>query len=353
MIKDKCIPVIIPAYEPDEDFIDICNRIYEVTHQPIIVVNDGSDNQYEHIFNKINEDGYVVLKHAVNLGKGRGLKTAFNYILNTYPNVLGVVTADSDGQHKPEDVQKVIISLIDNPNDLILGTRNFEGENIPWKSSFGNKLTRVICNYLCGVKVKDTQTGLRGIPKNFIKTLMNVQGERFEYETRMLIETKDNVNIIEVPIATVYESKDNHKTHFDPIADSIRIYKIFGAIFIKYIISSMTSFVVDIMLFTLFCKMLKNNIQIYYAGIATVLARIISSIYNFVVNYGFVFNSKKKKYEAGAKYFILAIVIMLMSATLTTIGVNLFNPLSETIIKIIIDTLLFLVSYKVQQKWIY
>ena len=353
MNKEKIIPVIIPAYEPNEDFVEICNRIHLATDQPIIVVNDGNDERYDHIFKKISEDGYIVIKHAVNLGKGRGLKTAFNYILNTYTDIIGVVTADSDGQHKPEDIQKVMIALRDNPTDLILGTRNFEGENIPWKSSFGNKLTRVICNYLCGVKVTDTQTGLRGIPKNFIKVLMNVQGERFEFETRMLIETKDNMNIIEVPIDTVYESKDNHNTHFDPILDSIRIYRIFGALFLKYIISSVTSFVVDIILFALFCKILKNNIPIYYVGIATVIARIISSIYNFAVNYGLVFNSEKKKSEAGVKYFILAIAIMLMSATLTTIGVNLFNPVSEAIIKIIVDTLLFLVSYKVQQKWIY
>ncbi len=347
------IPIIIPAYEPDEDFFEICNTIKAATDEPIIVVNDGSGNQYDPIFEKISEAGYTVIKHSVNLGKGRALKTAFNYVLNTWPDAVGVVTADSDGQHKPTDIRKVMISLQDHPTDLIIGVRNFEGNDIPWKSRFGNKLTRMVCDYLCGVKVTDTQTGLRGIPNEFIKKLMNVAGERFEFETRMLIETKNHINIIEVPIETVYESKDHHKTHFDAVRDSIKIYKIFGLIFLKYIVSSLSSFAVDILLFSLVCGMLKDHMPFYYVGVATILARVISSLYNFAVNYGFVFRSDKKKTEAGAKYFLLAITIMLLSAMLTTMGVRVFNPPSEATVKILVDTFLFCVNYKIQQKWVY
>ena len=346
------VPIVIPAYEPEESFCDICDRIAEKTDNPIIVVNDGSGHEYDHIFERIARR-HIVLRHAINNGKGRALKTAFNYVLNNYPDAVGVITADSDGQHTPADIVSVMDALVGNPDKLILGVRDFDGDHVPRNSKIGNKLTRVVCSYLCGVKVSDTQTGLRGIPTGFMRVLMNTPGERFEFETNMLLDTKDNIEILEVPIETVYESKDNHKTHFDPVKDSIRIYRIFGRIFIRYLISAVSSFVLDIAMFAWLCPLLKGSMPVYYVAVATVIARIVSSTYNFAVNYRLVFDSKKSKGKSAMQYFMLALFIMGSSALLTTLGVRIFAPSSEAIVKVIVDSILFLVSYKVQQKRIF
>lgn len=349
----KEVILIIPSYEPNEDFISLCEELWENDIETIIV-DDGSDiEQYGWVFSEIERKcGFTVIRHAVNLGKGRALKNAFNFCLLNYPDIIGVITADSDGQHKISDICRCMDALKSTPDELILGCRDFSDENIPWKSKFGNELTKKICNYLCGIKLTDTQTGLRGIPKKFMELLLRTEGERFEYETNMLIVAKkSNVKIREIPIETIYESKENHKTHFNPIADSIKIYKIFAKLFLKYIISSFSSFVLDLCVFTIGVKLL-SNCHVYIL-IATIIARIISGAYNYLINYKFVFSSDKKTISSLSRYVILAIIQMLSSAILVT-GVKIVFPMiSETVIKIFIDTMLFFVSYKIQQKYVY
>ncbi len=355
MGEELTIPVVIPAYEPDDKLIKFCKDLHKNGFKNIIVVNDGSSTGYDALFYETAKvEGCTVLRHAVNQGKGRALKTAFNYILNQFSDGgVGCITADSDGQHKPEDVLKCAKLFYENTDRLIMGSRNFDSEDIPWKSKLGNELTKKVCSYLCGIKVSDTQTGLRGIPHEFMKELMNVPGERFEFETNMLIRSRDKFEIIEIPIQTIYESKKDHKTHFDPILDSIRIYRIFGILFLKYIISSLSSSVLDLLLFSAFCGLLHSWNELYYVTVATAAARVISATYNYLINYKFVFNSNKNRGISVMKYFMLAVCIMLSSALLVTFGVRLFSDSSEVFIKLIVDTALFFVSYKVQQVFVY
>lgn len=185
---EKRIPVIIPAYEPDEKMIRLLQTLQESGIERIVVVDDGSGNEYRNLFEQAKQLGAIVLTHAVNLGKGRALKTAFNEVLNRYPEAIGAITADSDGQHTPACIQKCMEAMEKEPEKLILGCRNFDQDNVPAKSEWGNKITRQVLKYLCGVAVSDTQTGLRGIPAAFMRHLMNVKGERFEFETYMLLE---------------------------------------------------------------------------------------------------------------------------------------------------------------------
>ncbi len=353
MNKTYTVPIVIPAYEPEKKLLEFYAELESKGFQNIIVINDGSADSYTKLFEEIKARGGVILKHALNQGKGRALKTAFNYILNEFPDACGCITADSDGQHKTEDVEKCARALTENRDCLILGCRDFSGDCVPWKSRFGNELTRKVCSYLCGIKVSDTQTGLRGIPSGFMKELLNVPGERFEFETNMLISSKEKYTIIEVPIQTVYESKVNHRTHFDPVIDSVKIYCIFGIIFLKYILSSLSSSIIDIILFGMFCFVLKPWNTFYYITIATVLARIFSASYNYLINYKLVFHSKKNMGISGFKYLILAVCIMLLSALFVTAGAGFMPAVPETVIKMLADTALFLVSYKVQQLLIY
>jgi len=355
------VPIVIPSYEPDTELLKLCEALCSKGLTDVVIVDDGSGPDYASLFETVETKyQFTVLRHAVNLGKGRGLKTAFNYLLNRGGDLVGCVTADSDGQHTPEDIIRCIEALEKEPDKLILGCRDFDLEHVPTKSKYGNKITRNICKFLCGVNVSDTQTGLRAISRDFMAKLMNCPGERFEFETNMLIETKDYCGITEIPIETVYESKTDHKSHFHPIRDSIRIYKIFGRIFGKFLLASVSSFVIDILLFSLFCGIFQALTDgVWYAAVATVLARVISSVYNYLVNYALVFHSGKKHTTSASRYFLLALVQMCLSAGLVTLFVWLITVVlgasgfSETVIKVIVDTVLFLFSYYIQRKYVF
>lgn len=351
------IPLIIPAYEPDERLIDLVQDIREVQWDSVIIVNDGSSEEYNSIFGKVKEIlepiGGIVLSHEVNMGKGRALKTAFKYVLDNYPEAIGVVTADSDGQHTVECISKIKESLMRNRNALVLGVRDFDADGIPWKSEFGNKLTMRVLQYVSGIKVSDTQTGLRGIPRNFLESLVDLQGERFEYEMRMLLESVGRFPIVEEKIQTIYDSVENHQTHFNPIRDSIKIYKVLGFKFLVYILASLSSSVLDIILFTVFCYLMKESNISLYVALSTIVARVISATYNFMINYKKVFKSEEKFSNSALKYAGLAVLQMTCSAIVTTFLVWLFSGCAEVIIKVVVDTVLFFVSYKIQQKYIF
>ena len=340
------IVIIIPAYKPDEqimlEFIEKVKKHFS----NIVVVNDGSGEKYDEFFAKIQEQGIPVLNHYVNLGKGRAIKTAFNYVLDNYENLTGVITADCDGQHYIEDIIKCANKLKENPNKLIIGARNFNEKQVPFSSRFGNKMTRWIFGTFVGIKITDTQPGLRAFGKQTMMKFLGTAGERYEYETNMLIECKEKeIEIEEVPISTVY-IRNNSLSHFDVLKDSFRIYKLF----IKYIISALSSFLLDILLYTFIVKLLPqiNFGVITDIVIASILARIISSIYNFGVNSKVVFKSSNKK--SLSKYFILVIIQMFISA-FSVSAIFKVTRINSTLIKVIVDTIIFVINFVIQREW--
>ena len=345
------IPIVIPSYEPDEKLVLLTEALTEAGFSQIIVVDDGSEGkEYQELFAKVEETGSIVLHHAVNLGKGRALKTAFNHCIYYYPEAVGCVTIDSDGQHTVEDMKACMECLCANPQALVLGARNFDEEGIPLRSSFGNKTTSRVMKLLTGMSISDTQTGLRAIPMSFMRELMEEKGERFEFETNMLLAAKESGRkIVEVPIKTIY-IEENKTSHFHPIRDSIKIY----AIFFKFIVSSLSSSIVDLVLFSVFLWMLGERTYGAFSSImlATILARILSAIYNFTINYKVVFKSRDNAGRAIIKYAILAVFIMLASGFLVETFYGLL-AIPEVLIKIPVDVILFLVSFWVQREVVY
>ena len=354
--EERMIPIVIPAYEPDERMLQLLETLVAGGQGPVVIVDDGSGDAYKEIFEKagayVRALGGAVLTHEVNRGKGRALKTAFAYILSEYPEAAGCVTADSDGQHTAECIDKVMETLRENPDSLVLGVRRFDGENVPWRSRMGNGITERVFAYVSGVHVTDTQTGLRGIPRAFMKELLDVPGERFEFETQMLLECAGSYPVIEVPIQTIYDSKENHQTHFNTFTDSVKIYRILAKKFMKYVFASFSSCVLDLVLFTIFCSMLKGKTGSYVAA-ATVLARVISATCNYALNYKVVFESKQKVHTSGVRYFLLAAVQMGLSAFLVTAGCSLISTVPETAVKVVVDGVLFFISYAVQQRYVF
>lgn len=350
------IIIIIPAYEPDIRLLMLLEDLHKNKIAPVLLINDGSGDKYVEIFNRatdILKDQGILLVHEVNRGKGRALKTAFQYVLDNFPNAVGVITADSDGQHTVEDIGKIRETLLRMPGHLVLGVRDFSMERIPWRSRFGNNLTQKVHTYLTGIHISDTQTGLRGIPKSFMEELLNVKGERFEFEMRMLLVCAGRYTVTEVPIDTIYDSEKNHKTHFDPIMDSIRIYRILGEKFFKYIFTSFSASCVDLLLFYVACILWKRIYPDAYIAMATIAARIVSAIYNYAMNYNIVFKSNESVQKAGVKYAILAAIQMGLSAIYVTLFLKLMPIVPEIVIKMIIDVSIFFISYHIQQKYVF
>ena len=248
------IPIIIPAYEPDERMLDLLDTMKKSGLGPVVIVDDGSGASYADIFSRAQ----------------------------SYVQVLG----------------------------------------------------------------------LRGIPRAFMKELLDVPGERFEFETRMLLESAGRYPIVEVPIQTIYDSEDNHQTHFNTFTDSVKIYRILADRFLKYAFASVSSCVIDLALFALFCHIFRGRLGGYIA-VSTVLARVISAVYNYLINYRVVFRSRQKISVSGTRYFLLAVVQMGLSALLVTAGNSLLPFLPEVVVKAVVDTVLFFISYKIQQKYVF
>ncbi|QFT90749.1 N-glycosyltransferase [Bacillus sp. THAF10] len=341
------VGVLIPAYNPDGKLPELVNSIVKEGFDRIIVVNDGSNSECDQIFSSLtNISECTILKHEVNKGKGQALKTAFAYFLDTFADSPGLVTVDADGQHAVKDMKKVAKRLCERPESLVLGVRDFSGEDIPFRSRFGNVLTKGVARFACGLKISDTQTGLRGIPVRFLEKLLHVGGQRYEFEMNMLLECKANdIDIEEVTIETIY-IEENKSSHFNPIIDSIKIY----SVFLKFAVSSALSFGLDVLLFALFVMLLNGVFVDTYIIYATILARVLSALFNFMVNRNVVFKSASPR--AMVKYFILAVGQMLTSAAAVYLIFQLIG-FGEVGIKVIVDFLLFLMSFVIQREWVF
>lgn len=349
------ITIIIPSLNPDEKLKGTIDGICNKGFKNIIVVDDGSDSEHKAPFAYAKEKGCTVLVHEVNKGKGRALKTAFEYCL-TLPECVGVITVDGDGQHAPEDIYNCGKEMLLHHNErVILGCRDFSEENVPFKSRYGNNITKFAFLVLCGIKISDTQTGLRAIPAKFLQAMLEYKGERFEYETNMLLEMKSQgIPFSEVKIATIYLD-ENASTHFNPWKDSIKIYKII----FKYSLSSGASAVIDLLLFYVALHVFELsgmdatwNTELIVV-FATVVARVISSLFNYFVNRKVVFKSASK--NSFWKYYALCIVQMAASAALVAGLSALFavGKVGKTVIKLIVDTCLFFASFGIQREWVF
>ena len=214
------IIVVIPAYEPDEALVSLIENLRSGFDR-FIVVDDGSKTADE-TFARIGKmPDVTLLRHEVNRGKGAALKTAFAKVLADFPDAAGVVTVDADGQHLPEDVANVAEATRENPGRYTLGVRAFSGD-VPLRSRFGNTWSRYFFFLLTGVMIYDTQTGLRGMPRDLLPELVAMPGDRYEYEMRMLVAAaRKKLKPVQIQIKTVYLN-DNKASHFNPIRDSMR-----------------------------------------------------------------------------------------------------------------------------------
>lgn len=332
--------ILIPAYEPTMKFIKLIKELREKCNYEILVIDDGSGNNYSDIFNLAEELGCTILKHPMNKGKGEALKTGFKYIKDYFKDEK-VVTADCDGQHLPEDIIRVAEAIKE--DYIVLGTRRFVG-NVPFRSRFGNSITRAVFSFASGVKIHDTQTGLRGFSHSMLQWLCEIRGERFEYEMNMLLEAPSaGYNFQEIDIDTVY-LEQNKSSHFRAIQDSARVY----LPILKFSLSSILSALLDFILLMV--------IQFFTSNLfaAVVGARVCSAIFNYTVNRFYVFSKFKNSTVSHSlpRYFILATIVMLANYGV----IHIFNDLILIPLffsKILAEVVIFLFSFWSQRRFVF
>ncbi len=355
--------VLIPTLHPDHLLSDYADDLAAHGFKHILVVDDGSGPEYAPLFEDLrNKPGCEVIGYPVNGGKGHALKYGLRHIQAEYPDAPGVVTADSDGQHTAADVLKVSMALQEHPDDLIIGSRDFKTHNVPKTSRAGNRLTSFFFALLYGKWLPDTQTGLRGFSKELIPFMLEVPGERFEYEMNMLITASGrHISFQVVTIQTIY-IEENCRTHYRLIQDSVSIYAQLFKNFFKYASASGLSTVLDIALFTLLDKWLLPmagllptqtvlwNISLQVL-LATAIARAVSAVFNYKANKAFVFQIEKSR-GSFKRYLMLAVLVMALSAGLVS-SLNSLLGVDKTLLKVIVDTLLFFVNYRLQRSWVF
>ena len=284
------------------------------------------------------------------------------------------MTVDAVGQHLMPDCMKVYEAFKAQPDVLITGSRRFQGK-VPFRSRFGNGITRGVFQLTTGKRVYDTQTGLRAFSVDRIPEMLALGGDRYEYEIHQLLHccTK-GTGVYEVPIETVYID-DNSSSHFDTLHDSAKIYKVIfkflGPTFLKFMSTSFLSFLID---FLSFCVIFYGTVALFggfsiakemfsfnravssnwantlialnpivFVGggsvlrmVSLVLARVISGICNYLMNRRFVFEGTKKDRNL-LRYAVVAITVLLLNwlfiELFTHIGIPawLANILSQTI----------------------
>ena len=337
--------IVIPAYNPDYHLIKTLKSLKSKLNNNILVVNDGSDISKNDIFEEAKEYATVIC-HDVNKGKGRAMKTALQYIKDNNIDEDGVVFVDADGQHKAKDVKRMIDSFYENKDSLILGVRVFNSIHVPFKSKMGNKITIFIFRLFTHKYISDTQTGLRAISTKYIPFLLKVEGNRYEYEMNMLIDTVNKkINIVEVPIETVYEDKKNSTSHFKVFRDSYLIYKKF----LKFALSSFSSSVVDYIAFLIFLSIFGSSTSMMF--LSNILARLISGTVNYFINKKLIFKHKDKT-NSALQYFLLATFIILLNSGILLLLAKIFK-IVPAIAKIIVELTLFLLNYRIQHRLIF
>ena len=333
--------VLIPAYQPDVRLPRLILELHRADPSTkIVVVDDGSGQKFSDIFEASATAGAHVISYENNRGKGYALREGFTWIRDVAGDSPEcVVTADADGQHTLNDIFRVGRTCTDTGKS-VLGVREFVG-HVPARSRIGNTATSALFWLATGWKLKDTQTGLRAFPVALLPALLEVQGDRYEYELRVLLHlAKFRHPVTQIPIETIYEA-GNPTSHFRPLQDSARIW----APLLKFAASSGVATVIDYVL------VLVLNALTGALFFPVIAARLVSASVNFAMNRRVFEATGVPLRRSALRYAALAVAVIAGSYTMLAVLTGIGMPL--WIAKIIADTTMYLVSYSAQSRYVF
>ena len=334
--------VLIPTFNPSNKLHELIDQLIKYSVTQIILVDDGSDLAHKTVLNDLEKQKRItILHHDQNMGKGAALKDGLKYAYEHFPNIVGVVTADGDGQHTTKDIIAIGETLEKEKDKLILGTRCFD-KKVPLRSRIGNLLTRNIFKAVVGLKVNDTQSGLRGIPKDFIPRLLEIKSVGYEFELDVLLTSKySGWHIVEQKIETIYIEK-NKDSHFNPIIDSLKIY---FELFRSSLISLATAIIDNVVFY----------IAIYFLGMgilsSQIAARIIAVFFNYPMAKKYVFIAEGNDLIMFLKF--ISLVIVSGAVSYGFIHLLIYFSFNVMVAKISAEAIIYFINFCIQRDYIF
>ncbi len=299
--------VVIPAYQPDEQLIMLVDKLCQNDFS-VLVINDGSDKECDKVFEAISEKA-VIIHSKQNEGKGAALKKGFKALLEHFPDCTELITADADGQHSVDDIVRVREQLLEGKG-FVLTVRQFEGK-MPARSKFGNTLSKIVYTTMNGHYFDDNQSGLRGFAVEHLDWLTLVKGDKYDYEMNMLcFADKQGIKIHTLPIKAIYLD-GNRSSHFNPVLDTVRIY--------KRLFFSVWPSLLSVGLWEVLTVLFSILFEYQHYRFMVPTAVMVSAIINFTLQRFIVF--RKVKYNDGWRTSLFCIIrATVYTAVVETIG---------------------------------
>lgn len=350
--------IVIPALNPPASFPSYIEKLKAEGFDRIVVVNDGSRTDKLPVFFKVKRAGAIVVDHAQNQGQGAALRTGFQYYMDHFQGQSdGIITLNADRQMPASDAAKIASSLHNEQQmgsfALVVGTRNLLGKTVTDYDYNMGGVMKLLYHMLMGVRLNDPLSGVFGIPDLRVAQCLEIKGDGYAYVTSMTMSF-EKIGFLQVPVSYANYEEDAQPA-FRKIADTIRILFTIFKKFIFYSITSLGASVLDVILFGIFTSVTfrGNPMAIIYG---TICARVISASVNYLLTKHFVFQFKSDSAQettrsAGA-FFLLSAMQCICSALVVS-AMKLLLGGNVVGIKVLVDTTLFFVSYKIQHKYIF
>ncbi len=206
--------VVIPVFNGAQTIGDLVQRVKE-QGLPVIVVDDGSQDRTAAV---ASDRGALVISHLQNEGKGRALRTGFEYAVRHRYD--GVITMDGDGQHDPEDIPRLIREGEVQHAGIVLGNRMNNGAVMPRRRRWANHLMSQIISLVARQTIPDSQCGFRVVRREVLENVP-LRSTRFEIESELVLRAAaKRWKIISVSVKTIYDAR--HRSHIRPVREGLR-----------------------------------------------------------------------------------------------------------------------------------
>ena len=204
---------IVPAYNEGDSITAVVTGIREAVTQ-VVVVDDGSTDDTSE---RARAAGAQVLRHVMNAGKGRAVRTGLKHVLTG--NFTHVLLLDGDMQHLPKEAGPLLAAAAETGADLVLGERQFFREQMPASRYHANRVGSRVLSWFVGVPLRDTQCGFRVFRVEALRGL-RLRASGYEIETEMLVKIRRRGGrLASVPVTAVY---GNHRSKLRPVRDTTR-----------------------------------------------------------------------------------------------------------------------------------
>ena len=330
--------LILTAIAPDENLLSLLKAFRNANDiVPLVICREGSGEI---------PAGIKVISTEGTGGKGGAIRRAFEYVRDELPECGCIIRAEANGAYDYPDIMHINRVVKRHWGTLVLGKRRYSN-GLSLLCRTRNAIIRNLFAVASGRNVHDVETGLRGFGRELLDRFIAVEGDSHEYEVNILMHaSSENVKLMEVDIEAVFPLK------MDPYSKHIRQWIKVYACVMKFALSSLISFLIDIFTLLGLNSLLDGMHEVAALVISVGTARIISSVVNFYVNHYVVFKSKEPVKEAMLKFGGLQVIIMFASYALMHI-MNIILNVPLAVSKVVSDTALFIVSFIVQGKFIY